>query len=140
MGLLFAKARRQASEVCSVLGVGCSADPMEQACAIKKMRGEVVGEFKIKQGSKYNEYSPNTFGFDYRFVLPKATKDVRSKMPFKFIHEEYLITPAKSLLGNIGGNLGMFVGFSLIGLFEWILSAMASIKSRIETMPIKNAR
>ena len=61
-------------------------------------------------------------GFDYRFALPAATRDVRSKKPFKKVKREYWLMPLSTLVGNVGGTLGMFVGFSFIGTSERLIS------------------
>ena len=36
-----------------------------------------------------------------------------------------------SLIGNVGGTLGMFVGFSFIGTVEWILDVFSRLKNHI---------
>ena len=61
------------------------------------------------------------FGFGYRFVLPKGTKDLRSKNPFKSVKKEYFIMSLMSLIGNVGGTFGMFVGLSIIGVTDLVL-------------------
>ena len=44
--------------------------------------------------------------------------------PFKYVYEEYLIMPGISLIGNVGGTLGMFVGFSFLNTTEWLIAAL----------------
>ena len=34
---------------------------------------------------------------------------------------------AMSLVGNVGGQLGMFIGFSFLGLFDWIVSVAIKV-------------
>ena len=60
-------------------------------------------------------------GFDYRFALPTATKHVRSKKPFNKVKTEYWLLPLSTLVGNVGGTLGMVVGFSFIGISETLM-------------------
>ena len=57
-------------------------------------------------------------GFQYQFASPVGTKDQRSKELFKTVKQEYLVNSFLSLVGNIGGTMGMFIGFSIIGMFE----------------------
>ena len=50
--------------------------------------------------------------------------------PFKTVKTEYLLTTFMSLVGNVGGTLGMFVGFSFIGMADWFTSFWGWINSR----------
>ena len=74
----------------------------------------------------------------YQFELPKCNRDNRSKAPYKIVKQEYLVNSWISLLvGTIGGTLGMFVGFSLIGTFDWAngfvrSSILAQLKRRVQ--------
>ena len=61
----------------------------------------------------------------YYFGLQKTTKDVRSKKPFKIIKKEYIVNTWMSLVGAIGGTLGMFVGFSIIDTSEFLITAVS---------------
>ena len=36
------------------------------------------------------------------------------------VYEEYLIFDAIGMIGSVGGTLGMFIGFSMIGVISWI--------------------
>ena len=65
------------------------------------------------------------------FKTPHASLDLRSNLPIKFVRKEYFIVHAMSLVGNIGGTLGMFVGFSFITTSEWFLHAFLEFWSRI---------
>ena len=62
-------------------------------------------------------------GYDLsvRFGFPESSIDARPGVPFKTVKTEYLVVSWMSLLGNVGGTLGMFVGFSVIGTSEWCL-------------------
>ena len=79
------------------------------------------------------------FSFAYDFVPPESTNDVRSKQIFKKIKKEYLLTNEISLVGNVGGTLGMFVGFSFIGTSESILAIIQFIWKRL-TARRRNSR
>ena len=65
------------------------------------------------------------------FGSPHASLDLRTTRPVKFVIKEYFIINAMSLVGNIGGTLGMFVGFSFITTSEWFLHALLEFWSRI---------
>ena len=58
------------------------------------------------------------------FGSPYASLDLRSTRPVKFVMKEYFIVNAMSLVGNIGGTLGMFIGFSFIATSEWFLNTL----------------
>ena len=92
-----------------------------------------VKEFRTKMREKYTYYGPNTMGFDYQFALPTATKHVRSKKPLKKVKTEYWLLPLSTLVGNVGGTLGMFVGFSFIGVSERFLSLGQSLWIKLRT-------
>ena len=72
-------------------------------------------------------FGPNDAGITYEFMTPPATnRDHPMDYPFKTVKKEYLVVTWMSLIGNIGGTLGVFVGFSLIGFvtsatefFKW---------------------
>ena len=68
---------------------------------------------------------------EYSFKLDLDSKeaderlrDYRSRKPYKTVHREYLLMTEMSLVGNVGGMLGLFVGFSFLGLSESIMDCM----------------
>ena len=56
----------------------------------------------------------------YKFVLPLKAK----------VYEEYLITDGNTLIGSVGGTLGLFIGFSISNV---VYSIMNFLQSTIET-------
>ena len=46
---------------------------------------------------------------------------------FKTVKREYYIMSGLSFVGNIGGTLGMFVGFSFIGSAEWFMGSAGTL-------------
>ena len=48
----------------------------------------------------------------------------RSDKLLKRVMREYWIVSTLSLVGTVGGTLGMFVGFSLMGTFEWLFATV----------------
>ena len=56
----------------------------------------------------------------YKFALPLKAK----------VYEEYLITDGITLIGSVGGTLGLFIGFSISNVVYFIVDFL---KSTIET-------
>ena len=80
-----------------------------------------VEEFKIgKIRYKSVGSSDYQFGFGYRFGQPQSG-DRRSSTPIKTVKKEYLVITWISVVGTVGGTLGMFVGFSILGSLEWLM-------------------
>ena len=89
-----------------------------------------IKEFKAEDFKSGHETDKT--GLRFQFVLPQTTKDHMSKKPFKIIKKEYLIMNEMSLVGNIGGTLGMFVGFSFIGTIEWLMDILSKFKNHVK--------
>ena len=53
-----------------------------------------------------------------------------TKTPFKTIKKEQYVISDMSLIGNIGGTLGMFVGFSFLAKTEWVLTKLEGLLRR----------
>ena len=47
----------------------------------------------------------------YKFTLPLNAK----------VYEEYLITDTITLIGSVGGTLGLFIGFSISNVVNYIM-------------------
>ena len=96
----------------------------QRACKIKVYSHEldIVDTNSFASNSKFNV--DFTFGLQY-------SRDLRSEKLFKTVKKEYLIMSFKSMLGNVGGTMGMFIGFSFIGTSEWF---MDTVFSKILTM------
>ena len=56
--------------------------------------------------------SGDHFKLIYYFGSPEYTK----------VFEEYLIMNEMGLIGNVGGTLGMFIGFSFTGVIAFVIS------------------
>ena len=75
----------------------------------------------------------NTLIFEQAFELPRELKQW-TNAPFKTIYTEVETTSFLALLGSIGGTMGMFVGFSLIGSTGWFTTILwAWVKRRIQS-------
>ena len=90
-------------------------------------------EFKTVLKSKEPFFAINDDGYSLwlEFRSLHASLDLRTTRPAKFVMKEYFIVNAMSLVGNIGGTQGMFVGFSFITTSEWFLHALLEFWSRI---------
>ena len=83
----------------------------KKLCQILQYSGKLVMVYDHKQG-------PYNFSFRYRFAPPHTAK----------IFEEYLIYDIVNMVGSVGGNLGMWIGFSFTG---FISNMMIIIQNRI---------
>ena len=75
----------------------------------------IVKEYKFQPIKGYDK----KFVLRYYFGQPYASRNIRSWKPVKTIKTEYLYVTMKSLIGSIGGTIGMFVGFSFVDVSEW---------------------
>ena len=73
------------------------------------------------------ENQKTLFSFDFL----DWTRGDRSKELELEVLTEYYVTDMFSLVGNVGGQLGLFVSFSFIGCFGWLMnhSKMLSLVS-----------
>ena len=58
----------------------------------------------------------NAIAFTYKFAKPGKV----------ILHTEYLLHDGISTLGNVGGTLGLFIGFSFTGAISYILNLLVS--------------
>ena len=90
-------------------------------------------EFKVKKERiGKSEIPENTQVFGYSFQLPISIKDHRSEKPFKTVKTEYLIMSWVSLVAQVGGTFGMFIGFSFLGIFEWFMNVGANCWTKVK--------
>ena len=57
----------------------------------------------------------------------REMRDARSNELYKTVFTETYVISGVSLLGNAGGILGMFVGFSFIGIYETLVAGWAKV-------------
>ena len=89
----------------------------------------------INESWNWDYFDPeDSFVMEYNFELEEGLKeadqrlrDYRSKKPYKTVHMEYLLMTGMSLVGNVGGMLGLFIGFSFLGFSEWIMDCIARL-------------
>ena len=87
-------------------------------------RSCLVKEFKLEEVKIRSQTSSNNFSFSYYFELPSSLRGLQPEKPFKTVNREYWIMTGMSLIGNVGGTLGMFIGFCFIATFEWLAEKM----------------
>ena len=95
-------------------------DHCKTTCQVVEYKTEPVARNAVRG---WNE-RPDPWSLRYRFVIPHSSKDLRIMKPFKYVHKEYLIVSGISLIGNVGGTLGLFVGFSVLGTTEWFMTVL----------------
>ena len=75
----------------------------------------------------FKQENETTFGNDTR-TLKIILFHPSSKLT---VQEEFYVTTAKSLLGNVGGMIGVLIGASLLSLVDHILAFVQSNGKRI---------
>ena len=86
-------------------------------------------EFQVTQSNSPTHQVGRTEGY-INLELPKATREYRSKTLVKTVKTEKYIISGLQLLGNVGGILGIFVGFSFLGITGPILSVSQKLWKR----------
>ena len=86
----------------------------KKSCSLKEFRVEKTLETTSSQGSRLTVL--------IQFGLPESTRGFISKTLFKTVKTEQHVISGLQLLGNVGGILGIFIGFSFQGIKEPILS------------------
>ena len=74
----------------------------------------------------------NESAISVRFELPAATTRHMTKTPYKIVKKEQYVISGLALLGNVGGILGIFVGFSILGFSEWMIKASEELWTRFK--------
>ena len=77
-------------------------DECPRSCSMTQYSGTIT--FDIAQGS-------NISTVDYRFAIPLITK----------VYEQYVICDFITMIGSVGGTLGLFIGFSFSNMFVCII-------------------
>ena len=67
---------------------------------------------------------PKDFTIQYRFGSQKFSWNRRSERVFKTVKQEEWKFSTISFVGNVGGTIGMFIWFSFIGTYEWLLDTV----------------
>ena len=97
----------------------------QKSCHVKEFLYRFVDE-------RHGQYLPkgDTNKNDQELVIKvkfdtsqKSFWELRSLHPFKTVKTEYYIMTGLTFVGNVGGTLGMFAGFSFIGAAEWFFGS-----------------
>ena len=78
--------------------------------------------------------------FSLVFGYPSWTRGTYTKHFQKEVHKECLVWSSTSLVGNIGGYMGLCVGFSFTGFIAWILGIIPKMCKALSTITDCNAR
>ena len=88
---------------------------------------------ELKNHPTYGKLSPTEIGFTVSFLIAENSKPWYNKFT-KTVHEEYLQTSWISLVGTVGGTLGLFVGISFLELGSWVQSKLCALARRIRRL------
>ena len=69
---------------------------------------------------------------------PKSARGKYTKRLEVDVHKEYWALTEISLIGNIGGQLGLCVGFSFTGFVAWMLGLFPDIMYKLATLCCNN--
>ena len=93
-----------------------------------------------RQMSSKEYKKDKTLAFGYKFKIPNSVRDLRTEEPFKTVKTEYLIVSLMSLVGNVGGTLGLFIGFSFATTFELIMDWIQKLWKILKRSSTKKER
>lgn len=96
-------------------------------CIVKEFKANLAGIITTPK-----QFGPGTHVIRYRFKEILSTKDLNSNKLHKIVYIEYKIIDLISLIGTLGGTLSMFVGFSFLDAYEFILKMTPRGVSLIE--------
>ena len=111
-----------------------------KACLIQEYNAEMYEEHEISKDSGYVKHlstewnipksvmedlldnSTDTFGLGIKFDPDDSSRGERTKDIEVNVFTEQRVWTAIALIGNIGGQMGLLVGFSFFGCFGWMLN------------------
>ena len=97
----------------------------KKTCKVKEF--QVIRESSSLSGSSLSRVNI----VDVFFELPDATRGFMSKTPYITVNMEHFLISDLALLGNVGGILGIFVGFSFLGITELLMSVGETMWKRL---------
>ena len=101
---------------------------------------EYITEKDERQMNSKEYDKHKTLAFGYKFKVPNSMRDHRSDEPFKTVKTEYLIVSLMSLVGNVGGTLGLFIGFSFATTFELIMDVLQKLWKNLKGSSTKERK
>ena len=93
-------------------------DEHTKTCFTTQYHGKITQEMDNEEEvvEDNGQITGNGF-FVYTFAMPLKAK----------VYEEYLITDGFTLIGSVGGTLGLFIGFSISNVVYCIMDLLESI-------------
>ena len=95
----------------------------KRKCVVKEFQFQMECNDTVESEALSGQ-EPYAFKLNYRFHAQKVGSSAKI---LKTIKREYLLVTWISLVENIGGTLGFFVGFSLLGTCEWLTDSIAQV-------------
>ena len=103
----------------------------KKTCQVQEYKSMLKRQIQFERNDK--------FILEYHWEAPQSTRDARSNQLYKKVFTETYVMSGVSLLGNAGGILGTFVGFSFIGIYETLAVVWAKVsgcnKEKRKKMP-----
>ena len=91
------------------------------------------------QGRLFKKTSENSFEFSLAIDHPDWQTFDRGLELKVEVKKEYLLWSITTLVGNVGGQLGLFLGFSFAGFMAWLLNLAPKllnlIKNKVSEIP-----
>ena len=134
--------------LCDVYGLPHSLLPICNSTAAKECSKAVFWQTfgkndQVCRGKKtcsMTRYSPvlissqpateRVFSFTYAIESPQSSMGERLSEPYKVVHKEFLIWNTLTMIANIGGTLGLTLGFSFIGSVDWLTNFLVKMWSK----------
>ena len=89
-----------------------------------------IKEFRTKNWAVSNHYEgDHSLSLIYKFTVPVTTSNSWTDKPSKTIVTQFYITTWNSLIGTVGGTLGLFVGLSFLGVGTWLMESLTYLAS-----------
>ena len=125
--------KNDTERVCSEDAIKTLVDNQENHCK----KSCLVTEYKTEQ-TEIKPDEKNTMKVRYWFGdgVPISGYGHLDHL-LKYVKKEYLIISPMALVGNVGGILGLFVGFSFISAYESLMDAGCRIITTLFTKPSK---
>ena len=89
-----------------------------------------IYDFFIQLSRLVSKRWPYIYSFRYRFAPPHTEK----------IFKEYLIYDIVNMVGSVGGNLGMWIGFSFTGIISHLMKMIRDRRPKRRIPGIVRAR
>ena len=102
------------------------AGEVENKNKTEKMLRDFLNDRVVSELMK--NYQSKKYMFWISFSPSDSTRGKYTKQMQIEVSKEYKTLTAISLVGNIGGQLGLFVGFSCTGFIAWMLNVVPKLR------------